>query len=131
VWNQDGYPDWYLAAGYLVREPVGAVAAGLALVAVELGSLRRVMQHLMTRPRLHGIGSAARDALDVVPGVSILAGAVMAAAGLGGVVGAGIVVVMYAFNEAKGRPIMPMAVPVFGFLAVALTSDALQALGVR
>jgi hypothetical protein len=131
VWNQDGYPDWYLAAGYLVREPVGAVAAGLALVAVELGSLRRVMQHLMTRPRLHGIGSAARDALDVVPGVSILAGAVMAAAGLGGVVGAGIVVVLYAFNEAQGRPIMPMAVPVFGFLAVALTSDALQALGVR
>jgi hypothetical protein len=67
----------------------------------------------------------------VVPAVSILAGAVMAAAGLTGPVGAGIVVVMYAFNEAKGRPIMPMAVPVFGFLSVALTSDALQALGVR
>jgi hypothetical protein len=131
VWNQDGYPDWYLGAGYLVREPVGAVATGLALVAVELGSLRRVMQQLMTRPRLHAVGSAARDALDVVPAVSILAGAVMAAAGLTGPVGAGIVVVMYAFNEAKGRPIMPMAVPVFGFLSVALTSDALQALGVR
>jgi hypothetical protein len=129
VWNQDGYPDWYLGAGYLVREPVGAVAAGLALVAVELGSLRRVMHLLMTRPRLHGIGSAARDALDVVPGVSILAGAVVAASGLGGVIGAGIVVVLYAFNEAKGRPIMPMAVPVFGFLSVALTSDALQTLG--
>jgi hypothetical protein len=130
VWNQDGYPDWYLGAGYLVREPVGAVAAGLALVAVELGSLRRVMRLLMTRPRLHGIGSAARDALDVVPGVSILAGAVVAAADLSGVLGAGIVVLVYAFNEAKGRPVMPMAVPVFGFLMVALTADALQALGV-
>jgi hypothetical protein len=130
VWNQDGYPDWYLGAGYLVREPVGAVAAGLALVAVELGSLRRVMRLLLTRPRLHGIGSAARDALDVVPGVSILAGAVVAAADLSGVLGAGIVVLVYAFNEAKGRPVMPMAVPVFGFLMVALTADALQALGV-
>jgi hypothetical protein len=130
VWNQDGYPDWYLGAGYLVREPVGAVAAGLALVAVELGSLRRVMRLLLTRPRLHGIGSAARDALDVVPGVSVLAGAVVAAADLSGALGAGIVVLVYAFNEAKGRPVMPMAVPVFGFLMVALTADALQALGV-
>jgi hypothetical protein len=131
VWNQDGYPDWYLGAGYLAKEPVVAGAAGLGLLAVELGSLRSLTRLLFTRPGLHGVGSSARDALDAVPAISVLAGSVVAAAELAGAVGAGIVVVVYAFNEAKGRPIMPLAVPVFGFLAVAVAAGALDRLGLN
>lgn len=129
VWNQDGYPDWYLGAGYLLGQPLLAALAGLVLVVVELVSLRPAARLLNTRQQLHGIGSAVRDALDEVPTLSILAGGVLAAIGLSGPFGASVVVASYAFNEAKGRPVMPLAVPVFAFLAVALLRGAARTVG--
>ena len=131
VWNQDGYPDWLLAAGYLLRNPILAAIAGAVLMAVEIISLRRVAHFLTTRPTFHGVGSAARDALDTVPNLSILAGGVAASIGLAGPVGAAAVIGAYALNDAKGRPIMPLAVPVFAFLGVALAVETTRALGVQ
>jgi Protein of unknown function len=119
VWNQDGYPDWYLAVGYLAaRNPVVAALGGLVLIAIEIASLRRVGAFLNTHPRIHTAGSAARDALDTIPTYSVLAGAVGASAGLAGPLGPCVVVGAYALNDAKGRPVMPLAVPMFAFLAV-------------
>jgi Protein of unknown function len=130
VWNQDGYPDWYLGAGYVLPDfPWLAGLAGLALIVLELTSLRRVAQLLVARPAIHGVGSAIRDALDVVPTLSILAGAVFAAIQLAGPFGAAVVIAAYAFNDAKGRPIMPLAVPVFAFLIVVLLVQAARAMG--
>jgi hypothetical protein len=124
VWNQDGYPDWYLGAGYLLPNPILAGLAGLALIVAELGSLHAVGRLLNTRPGIHGFGSAVRDALDSVPTLTILAGGVVASIGLAGPFGAVVVVGSYTLNESKGRPVMPIAVPVFAFLAVTLAVRA-------
>lgn len=129
VWNQDGYPDWYLGAGYLLPNPVLAGLAGLAMVVAELGSLHAVGRLLNTRPGIHGFGSAVRDALDSVPTLTILAGGVVASIGLAGAFGAVVVVGSYTINESKGRPVMPIAVPVFAFLAVTLAVRAGSAAG--
>lgn len=130
VWNQDGYPDWFLAAGYLLRSPVLAAGAGAVLIGLELISLRRVARFLATHPTVHGAGSAARDALDTVPNLSILAGGVAASVALAGPVGAAAVVGAYALNDAKGRPVMPLAVPVFAYLGVALIANLARSVGV-
>jgi hypothetical protein len=130
VWNQDGYPDWFLAAGYLLRNPILAAVAGAALIAFELVTLRRVGRFLATHPSAHRAGSAARDALDTVPNLSILAGGVAASVALAGPLGAAVVVGAYALNDAKGRPVMPLAVPVFAFLAVALATDVAQSFAI-
>jgi len=130
VWNQDGYPDWYLGAGYLLpAQPILAGLAGLVLIVVELASLRPAARLLTARPEVHGVGSAIRDALDVVPTLSILAGAVFASIRMAGPFGAAVVVAAYAFNDAKGRPIMPLAVPVFAFLIVVLLVQAARGSG--
>lgn len=129
VWNQDGYPDWFLAAGYLLRNPVLAAVAGAGLIALELISLRRVAGFLATHPGVHGAGSAARDALDTVPNLSILAGGVAASVAVAGPLGAAVVVGAYALNDAKGRPVMPLAVPVFAYLAVAIVAGLTQTVG--
>lgn len=118
VWNQDGYPDWYLGVGYLARHPVLAALGGVALIAIEIVSLRRVGSFLNTHPQIHMVGSAARDALDTIPTYSVLAGAVIAANGLAGPLGIFVVIGAFALNDAKGRPVMPLATPVFAFLAV-------------
>jgi hypothetical protein len=129
VWNQDGYPDWFLAAGYLLRNPLLAAIAGAGLIALEIVSLRRVGLFLATHPTVHGAGSAARDALDTVPTLSMLAGGVVASVALAGPFGAAVVVGAYALNDAKGRPVMPLAVPVFAYLAVALAAELTRSFG--
>ena len=53
VWNQDGYPDWLLGAGYVISNPVLAGAAGAGLMAVELGTLRPVARLLDDPARHH------------------------------------------------------------------------------
>lgn len=132
VWNQDGYPDWYLGVGYLLfGYPALAAIGGLVLIGIELGTLRSVGRLLVTRPEIHGVGSAARDALDVVPTLSILAGGVFASITLAGPFGAVVVIAAYALNDAKGRPIMPLAVPVFAFLGVALLAQAGTVIGLE
>jgi hypothetical protein len=49
---------------------------------------------------------------------SVLAGAVAAATGLAGPLGAVSVIGAFALNDVKGRPVMPLAMPVFAFLGV-------------
>jgi hypothetical protein len=124
VWNEDGYCDWYLGASYLARPvPILGALAGVVLVTVEILSLRRLGRLLTTRPGINAAGSAMRDALDSVPTLSILAGGVWSTIQMAGPIGALTVLGAWTFNEAKGRPIMPLAVPVFAFLAVAIVVD--------
>jgi Protein of unknown function len=120
VWNQDGYPDWFLGAGYLIANPILAALAGVALMGVELLSLRWVARLLTTRPGMTSLGHAARDAMDTVPNLSILAGGVIAAVATAGPAGAFVIVAAYALNDLKGRPVVPLAVPVLAYLVVAL-----------
>jgi hypothetical protein len=129
VWNQDGYPDWYLSAGYVSPNPLVAAFGGLVLVAVEILSLRSVGGFLNTHPQLHAAGSAARDALDTVPTYSVLAGGVAAAIGLAGPAGAATVVGAFILNDHAGRPVMPLAVPVFAFLGLVITVDLARLAG--
>lgn len=129
VWNQDGYPDWYLGVGYLARHPILAALGGLVLIVLEIVSLHRLGAFLNTHPEVHTVGSAARDALDTIPTYSILAGSVIAATGLAGPIGAFAVVGAFALNDAKGRPVMPLAMPVFAFLGVVGAVRLVDAVG--
>jgi uncharacterized protein YhfT len=129
VWNQDGYPDWLLGAGYVISNPVLAGAAGAGLMAVELGTLRPVARLLTTRPGITSLGNAARGALDVVPALAMLAGGVLAATAVAGPVGAFVVIGASALNDARGRPVMPLAAPVFGYVAVLVGTGVAHELG--
>lgn len=120
VWNQDGYPDWILGIGYAAGNPVAAFLGGAAVMTVELVSLRRVGYILSTHPGMHDMGAAMRDAMDIVPTLSILAGAVWAALTIAGPAGVMVVLGATALNDLKGRPIIPMAMPVFAYLAVGI-----------
>ena len=129
VWNQDGYPDWFLAAGFVVRNPIGAALAGAALMGLELLTLRRVARILTRRPGVTEFGHAARDAMEIVPTFALLAGATAAAIAAGGPSGALVVVGVYALNEMKGRPVPPVAVSVIAYLAVAVFVGVAHAIG--
>lgn len=122
VWNQDGYPDWFLGLGYVIGNPVAAAGAGAAAMAVELVSLRRVGRLLVTRPGVSDLGNAIRDSMDVLPNIAILAGGVLAAISVAGPAGACVVVAGAYLNDVGGRPITPLAVPVFAYLVVAVVS---------
>jgi hypothetical protein len=130
VWNQDGYPDWLLGAGYLISNPVAAAAAGAGLMGAELLSLRAVGRLLTSRPGMTGLGNAMRDALDLLPNLAVLAGGVWAAIAVAGPPGAAVVVGAYYLNDVKGRPVTPLAVPVFAYLLVAVVSGLGLRLGV-
>jgi len=129
VWNQDGYPDWFLGAGYLITNPVLAALSGAALMGIELLSLRWVAKLLTTRPGITSLGHVMRDAMDTVPSLSILAGGVIAAVATAGPAGAFVVVAAYALNDLKGRPVIPLAVPVLAYLTVALVAGVGRQVG--
>jgi hypothetical protein len=120
IWNQDGYPDWFLGLGYVIGNPFGAAFAGAAAMGVELVSLRAVGRLLVTRPGVSDLGNAIRVSLDVLPSITVLAGGVFAAIAVAGPVGACVVVAAAYLNDLKGRPITPLAVPVFAYLLVAV-----------
>jgi hypothetical protein len=130
VWNQDGYPDWLLGVGYVIGNPFAAAAAGATAMGVELLSLRAVGRLLTTRPGVSDLGNAIRDSLDILPTLAILAGGVAAAAAVGGPFGACVVVAAAYLNETKGRPITPLAVPVFAYLVVALVHGVAVNVGI-
>jgi hypothetical protein len=130
VWNQHGYPDWLLGAGYLTSNVAVAGVAGAALMGVELLTLRRVAWLLTARPGVTTLASAVREALDIVPAVAMLAGGVLAAVAVGGPAGAFVVVAVVLLNDRRGRPVMPMAAPVIGYLLVLLGAGLAHKLGV-
>jgi hypothetical protein len=126
VWNADGYPDWFLAAGYLTTNPWIAGIAGALLMAVELATLRGAAIVLTRRPGVPSLGHAARDAMDVMGATAMLAGAVLAAMATAGPLGAVAVVAAQRVNDAKGQPIMPIALPVFAYIGVAVCAGVLS-----
>jgi hypothetical protein len=71
-----------------------------------------------------------RDALDLLPNLAVLAGGVWAAIAVAGPPGAAVVVGAYYLNDVKGRPVTPLAVPVFAYLLVAVVSGLGLRLGV-
>ncbi|MCW2643252.1 MAG: transporter [Dactylosporangium sp.] len=129
VWNQDGYPDWFLGLGYVIGNPFAAAAAGAAAMGVELLSLRAVGRLLTTRPVVSDLGNAIRDSMDLLPNIAILAGGVMAAIATAGVPGACAIVAAVYINDVRGRPVTPLAVPVFAYLFVALVQGVGAHLG--
>jgi hypothetical protein len=130
IWNQDGYPDWLLGVGYVIGNPFAAAAAGAAAMGVELLSLRAVGRLLTTRPGVSDLGNAIRDSLDILPNLAILAGGVAAAAAVAGPFGACVVVAAAYLNETKGRPVTPLAVPVFAYLVVAVVHGVAVNVGI-
>jgi hypothetical protein len=130
VWNQDGYPDWLLGVGYVISNPFAAAAAGAGLMGAELLSLRAVGRLLTSRPGVTALGNAMRDALDLLPSIAVLAGGVWAAIHAAGPAGAVVVVAAYYLNDVKGRPVTPLAVPVFAYLLVAVLGGLGMRLGV-
>ena len=118
VWNQHGYPDWFLGAGYLAGNAAIAAVAGAALMGIELLTLRRVAWLLTARPGFTSLGSAVREALEIVPTLAMLAGGVLAASAVGGPIGAFTVIGVYLLNDKGGRPVIPIAAPVIGYLLV-------------
>lgn len=130
VWNQHGYPDWFLGAGYLTGNPVIAAFAGAGLMAVELLTLRRVAWLLTARPGVTTLGSAVREALEIVPTLAMLAGGVLAATAVAGPIGAFAVIAVQLLNDRRGRPVMPMAAPVIGYLLVLVATGLAHKAGV-
>ena len=130
VWNQHGYPDWLLGAGYLTSNVAVAAVAGAALMGLEIAALRRVAWLLTARPGVTTLASAAREALDIVPTLAMVAGGVLAAAAVGGAAGASVVIPVVLLNDRRGRPVMPLAAPVIGYLLVLVGAGAMAQLGV-
>jgi hypothetical protein len=130
VWNQHGYPDWFLGAGYLTSNPAIAAVAGASLMAVELLTLRRVAWLLTARPGITTLGSAVRESLELVPNLAMLAGGVLAATAVAGPIGAFTVIGVYLLNDKRGRPIMPIAAPVIGYLLVLVATGLAHKAGV-
>ena len=130
VWNQHGYPDWFLGAGYLTPNRAIAAVAGAALMGVELLTLRRVAWLLTARPGITTLGSAVRESLELVPTLAMLAGGVLAATAVGGPAGAFAVIAVYLLNDKRGRPIMPIAAPVIGYLLVVVVTGLAHKAGV-
>jgi hypothetical protein len=124
VWSPNGYPDWFLGAGYLIGNPVAAAFAGAALAGVELLALNRVVRLLSSRPVFHTLATGIRDAVEIVAKYSLLVGATLASARLAGPTGAMVVIGAYVLNDLTPRRLAPLAVPVFAFLAVALVVTA-------
>jgi hypothetical protein len=122
VWSPNGYPDWFLGAGYVISNPAVAALAGAALAGVELLSLRRMVRLLSTRPGLHSLATGIRDAVEIVAQYSLLVGATLAAMQLAGPTGALVVVGAYVLNDLGGNRLAPLAAPLFAFLAVALVA---------
>jgi hypothetical protein len=129
IWIQQGFPDWILALGYLSGNPVTALLAGAVGMAAELLGLRWIARTLTSRPGITSLGHAVRDAFDTVPTLAILAGGVLAAGSAAGPAGVCAVIGAYAFNESKGRPVMPVAVPVAAFVVVALVGGLARRAG--
>jgi hypothetical protein len=130
VWNQHGYPDWFLGAGYLTGNRAIAAVAGAALMGIELLTLRRVAWLLTARPGVTTLGSAVREALELVPTLAMLAGSVLAATAVGGPIGAFTVIAVYLLNDKRGRPIMPIAASVIGYLLVLVGTGLAHKAGV-
>lgn len=119
----------FLGAGYLTSNRAIAAAAGAALMGVEL-TLRRVAWLLTARPGITTLGSAVRESLELVPTLAMLAGGVLAATAVGGPAGACAVVAVYLLNDKRGRPIVPLAAPVIGYLLVVVTTGLAHRAGV-
>jgi Protein of unknown function len=130
VWNQHGYPDWFLGAGYLTGNRAIAAVAGAALMGIELLTLRRVAWVLTARPGVTTLGSAARESLEIVPTLAMLAGGVLAATAVAGPVGAFTVIAVFYLNDKRGRPVMPIAAPVIGYLLVLVATGLAHKAGV-
>ena len=130
VWNQHGYPDWFLGAGYLTGNRAIAAVAGAALMGIELLTLRRVAWVLTARPGVTTLGSAARESLEIVPTLAMLAGGVLAATAVAGPAGAFTVIAVYYLNDRRGRPVMPIAAPVIGYLLVLVVTGLAHKAGV-
>jgi hypothetical protein len=130
VWNQHGYPDWFLGAGYVTSNRAIAAVAGAALMGIELLTLRRVAWLLTARPGVTTLGSAVRESLELVPTLAMLAGGVLAATAVGGPAGAFAVIAVYLLNDKRGRPIMPIAAPVIGYLLVLVVTGLAHKAGV-
>jgi hypothetical protein len=130
VWNQHGYPDWFLGAGYLTDNAVIAAVAGAALMGIELLTLRRVAWVLTARPGVTMLGSAVRESLEIVPTLAMLAGGVLAATAVAGPIGAFTVIAVHLLNDKRGRPVMPLAAPVIGYLVVLVATGLAHKAGV-
>ena len=131
VWNQDGYPDWLLGAGYATANPAIAACGGAVLMMVELLSLTWVGKVMTRRPGVVSLGLATRDSMDTLAAVGFLAGGVIAAFATAGAAGAGAIVVAHAVNENHGRRITPTALPVVAYLGVAVVAGLARRAGWR
>ena len=118
VWNQAGYADWYLAAGFLGRHPLVAAGGAIAMVVIELVTFPFVARSVLSRPGIHMLATAARESMDDVAMFATVGGAVAAGWIVAGGLGISAVVGAVALNEARARPVLPAAAPLLGLLLI-------------
>ncbi|OCT16312.1 hypothetical protein A8709_02450 [Paenibacillus pectinilyticus] len=116
--------------GYLSPNPVVAGVLGAIVIGVEAILLTRIATWLQRYPIVRETSDAVRSAMNTMIELGLMIGGAFAVAQMGvSVPGLGLMIYMllYAANEALGRPIMRMA---FGPLAAMLVGIALNVLHV-
>jgi Protein of unknown function len=120
AYTTQGYPDWVLAAGYVMPNPIAACIAGAGVMGLEIGAVKWWMHLLGRFPDLRELGASIRDALTHITEVGTLVGGFVAANAIWEGYGIVVVGLFYVLNEAADRPVMRLAVGPLGALATGL-----------
>jgi hypothetical protein len=128
AYTTQGYPDWVLAAGYVMPSPIAAGLAGAGVMALEVVGVKRWMYLLGRFPDFRELGASIRDSLTHITELGTLVGGFLAANAIWRGYGIVVVGLLYVLNEAADRPVMRLAVGPLGALATGLAVNLIWAL---
>jgi len=124
--STQGSPDWVLAVGFLAPSYWAAALGGAAALSAEVLGAPLLLRLVDRHPKLSVMGVAMRHALVVVFDLAVLIGGAMVAHALLPGFGLATVVGLFIWNEAKGRPLMPIAVGALGAIAAGIVEYLLE-----
>lgn len=109
VYSTQGYPDWLLAPGYLLQNPIGAPLAGALMVSETFG-LRTLCGLIVRHPEISSVAAALRAASEDVLVLTGIVGGALAAFGNWGTPGLYGFGALYLANQATRGHVPPLAI---------------------
>lgn len=119
------------AAGYLAPNPITAVVLGMSIILIEIKSLKYMVKAVTRFPTLKDSCDYIRNALNNIMELSLLIGGVFGAYKIGGPLGFFTVFCIYFVNEATGRPVLKIAIPIIGVVLTSLILLVTSTLGIN
>lgn len=122
-----------LPIGYLAPNPVLAVLIGMGVIAVEVLLLTRIVKLLYQYPTIRESTDYLRSSLHTMMELGVFIGSVLAVVKLSAApyspAALFIFMLLYAVNEAAGKPIMRIAIGPVGVIMTALLLNGMAVLG--